>query len=607
MARDWSTVGEVVRVNNAHPAAPYLRAAIVPAMGQLSIDPVSGRKVGTWQYSGQYVHTVLENGGRFSYGEASSCGLALTSVTGFATDGEMTLVVWGVGSTAAGTLCRFADNNGGGYTPASITINGSSQYAATVRLDGVVQTYGAGTDTAIVAGRVDCVAMRHRSGAQDLWLNGRKAAATGSYTGTFAYAPNMPGHSDDGARRVGILLAFNRFLPDSLLVDVFNSPGKLLQSGPPRRVWVQLGAAETGDAAVSVTGVAATTALGTPTVTTSGSVTVNATGVSATTALGTTTQTYTASVAQTGVAATGQLGTTTQSGTANVTATGVAATSQLGTTTQTYSGSVAETGLVTTGQLGTTTQTYSGSVAQTGVSTASALGTVSVTTTAGVTVSPTGVAATGQLGTTTQIYTASVAATGVATTGQLGTVSVTTTASVTVNATGVSVTGQLGTVSVTTTASVSVDATGVAATTAVGTVSASGVSPQVAAPVSDVAAGGWQSTGATLYEVLDETTQNDSDYIYSPNNPTTEQFEIMFSALVDPASSAGHIIRLGLQAVGQDTTFTFKLVQGTTVLDTWDETVTAGTTATRSRTFAGAVADNITNYTDLRLRGVAHA
>jgi len=128
-------------------------------------------------------------------------------------------------------------------------------------------------------------------------------------------------------------------------------------------------------------------------------------------------------------------------------------------------------------------------------------------------------------------------------------------------------------------------------------------------PISDIAAGGWtQSTGATLYGVLDETVADDADYIYSPNNPTTEQFEVRLSVAADPLSSSNHTITVRLQAIGADTNFDLNLVQNTTVLDSWTENVTvAAGVVERSRTLSAAVADTISDYGNLRIRGVAKA
>jgi uncharacterized protein (DUF427 family) len=135
-----------------------------------------------------------------------------------------------------------------------------------------------------------------------------------------------------------------------------------------------------------------------------------------------------------------------------------------------------------------------------------------------------------------------------------------------------------------------------------------GVVLQYARPSSDIATNGWSSTGANLWSVLDETAADDADYIYSPTNPSTEQFEVKLSSVTDPAVSTGHTISVRLKALNADTNFDLNLVQGTTVLDSWTENVTvAAGLVTRTRTLSGAVADSITNYADLRVRGIARA
>jgi hypothetical protein len=132
---------------------------------------------------------------------------------------------------------------------------------------------------------------------------------------------------------------------------------------------------------------------------------------------------------------------------------------------------------------------------------------------------------------------------------------------------------------------------------------------QYARPSSDIAANGWlPSSGSTLWEMLDETSASDADYIYSPDNPTTQQFEVKLSTVNDPAVSTGHVISIRFVAVNVDTTFDLNLVQNTTVLDSWSEAVTVAEGAvTRQRTLSGAVTDSITDYSNLRIRGVARA
>jgi hypothetical protein len=125
-------------------------------------------------------------------------------------------------------------------------------------------------------------------------------------------------------------------------------------------------------------------------------------------------------------------------------------------------------------------------------------------------------------------------------------------------------------------------------------------------PISDIIANGWlPSTGGTLYPMLDEVTMDFSDYIYSPTNPTTQQFEVKVGPL---PSNVAPGIDVALQAISADTNFDLDLVQGTTVLDSWTENVTVGAgQVTRRRLFSGAVAASITDTSDLRIRGVARA
>jgi hypothetical protein len=131
---------------------------------------------------------------------------------------------------------------------------------------------------------------------------------------------------------------------------------------------------------------------------------------------------------------------------------------------------------------------------------------------------------------------------------------------------------------------------------------------QKARPGSDISAGGWlPSTGSGLYAMLDETSYNDSDYIYSPDNPTTETAEIKFTSITDPGVHTGHTLRFRLAAVGQDTVFDVYLMCGATQIATWQKTVVAGDTTTYTETLTTGEAGNITDYTDLRIKVVAHA
>jgi hypothetical protein len=138
---------------------------------------------------------------------------------------------------------------------------------------------------------------------------------------------------------------------------------------------------------------------------------------------------------------------------------------------------------------------------------------------------------------------------------------------------------------------------------------------QFSRPDGTVASNGWRAYdpffggNPSLYLMLDEAAPgDDSDYIYSPTDPTTQQFEVNLALAWDPLLSVGHTLTIRFRAVGHDTAFDLDLVQGASILDSWTETITAAEgDAERSHFLTAAVADSITDYADLRLRGIARA
>ena len=66
-----------------------------------------------------------------------------------------------------------------------------------------------------------------------------------------------------------------------------------------------------------------------------------------------------------------------------------------------------------------------------------------------------------------------------------------------------------------------------------------GITYQYARPSSDIATNGWTSSlGGALYAAMSETTVNHANYIYSPDNPTTQQFEVKLSPVTAPPTRA---------------------------------------------------------------------
>jgi len=222
---------------------------------------------------------------------------------------------------------------------------------------------------------------------------------------------------------------------------------------------------------VALTGVEATGAVGTVTVTATTDVDVDVTGVEATGAVGTTTVTTGSVVALTGVEATGAVGTATVTTGSVVALTGVEATGAVGTATADTSSNidVDVTGVEATGTVGTATVTTGSVVALTGVEATGAVGTATVNTSSDVDIDVTGVEATGAVGTATVTTGSVVALTGVEATSAVGTVTVTATTDVDVDVTGIEATGAVGTVTIT--ENTGVDVTGVQTTTALGNLS----------------------------------------------------------------------------------------------------------------------------------------
>lgn len=218
----------------------------------------------------------------------------------------------------------------------------------------------------------------------------------------------------------------------------------------------------TGFGNVTLTGVAATAAIGT--LTTNAKANVTLTGVNATTAAGSVTITGVGNVTLTGVAGTAAVGTPTVTGLANVTLTGISASALVGALTTSAAANVTLTGVAATAQIGSLTVTGQANVTLTGVSATAVAGDISVSVGGAVNVNITGVAATTAVGTPTGTGLANVPVTGVAATAQVGTL--TTSAAANTSITGVAATAAVSTPTVTGAANVTL--VGVSASAAAG-------------------------------------------------------------------------------------------------------------------------------------------
>lgn len=126
-------------------------------------------------------------------------------------------------------------------------------------------------------------------------------------------------------------------------------------------------------------------------------------------------------------------------------------------------------------------------------------------------------------------------------------------------------------------------------------------SSQIVAPTSDISAGSWLSTGASMYAVLDESVASDADYIYVSSDSTAE---IKFAPAVDPGVHTAHKVKYRIR--GNDAaTITVSLRQGTsTEIASWAHTSASSSWTSYEQTLSSGEAGNITDYTDLRLRFV---
>jgi hypothetical protein len=142
---------------------------------------------------------------------------------------------------------------------------------------------------------------------------------------------------------------------------------------------------------------------------------------------------------------------------------------------------------------------------------------------------------------------------------------------------------------------------------------------QFARPSVDSSIGGYkdQADGTTnIYASTDEVSPNDADYIKSALAPSNAPYVTKLSAIEDPQSSSGHVVRYRYAknaAGGAQIDLTVQLRQGYanegspgTLIKEWTHANIGETLTTQNQTLSGAEADSITNYADLFLRFVAN-
>ena len=145
---------------------------------------------------------------------------------------------------------------------------------------------------------------------------------------------------------------------------------------------------------------------------------------------------------------------------------------------------------------------------------------------------------------------------------------------------------------------------------------ASTIPPQNIYPTQDISANGWQPfvngvlSGQPLYDMVNEASADDSDYIQSPADPVgTEVCELKLGPVEDPLIHTGHAIQFRYKKGGVASNrinLTVQLYQGTSTKVTEAVLNDIGTGwVTGALNLTTTEAANITDYTDLRVRFIA--
>lgn len=105
---------------------------------------------------------------------------------------------------------------------------------------------------------------------------------------------------------------------------------------------------------------------------------------------------------------------------------------------------------------------------------------------------------------------------------------------------------------------------------------------------------------SNLYQAIDETTLDDSDYFYGTVDG--DAYAPTLSSVTDPLSSSGHIIRIRASAVSSsDSYIDVRLYQGVSIKASFATPFLSSSFQTYTYTLTSVEADSITNYGALLL------
>lgn len=143
---------------------------------------------------------------------------------------------------------------------------------------------------------------------------------------------------------------------------------------------------------------------------------------------------------------------------------------------------------------------------------------------------------------------------------------------------------------------------------------------QFARPSTDTTRDNWEEddgTTTSIYDQIDETVADDTDYIRTGLTPTSDVYVTKLTSVTDPVSSTGHIVRYRYRkdsSAGEQIDITVQLRQGYTNEGSPGTLIAAQTHTDASGaawnagtfTLTAGEADSITDYADLYLRFVGN-
>ena len=131
---------------------------------------------------------------------------------------------------------------------------------------------------------------------------------------------------------------------------------------------------------------------------------------------------------------------------------------------------------------------------------------------------------------------------------------------------------------------------------------------QEARPASDVSGNWTPSSGSDSFEMINEVAPDDSDFIRSPENPTSSAEEVLMSSVVTPDGDDNHVVHYRYRKEptdGPPIDLTVTLLDGVTTIATFTHTNISGTVRMAHQPLTLVEAANIVNYANLRLRFTA--